>query len=70
MAGSRDPNAVSDRPALERELTRLKRQHAEMAKALDLANERVQELESARDQALDRIEWAIDSLHNVRDHGQ
>ena len=71
MAEKKDPSPMSERlPALERELTRLKRLNAEMARALETANARVQELESARDLALDRIDWAIDSLHNVLDQDQ
>ena len=56
--------------ALERELLRLRQQNMEMVQALADANQRVHELESARDLAIDRIEWAIDSLHTVLDQGQ
>lgn len=54
-------------PALERELVRLRKEHAEAVRALAVANDRLRELELARDAALDRIDWAIDSLHNVMD---
>ena len=71
MAEKKDPSPMSERlPALEKELTRLKRLNADMALALETANARVQELESARDLALDRIDWAIDSLHNVLEQDQ
>ena len=71
MAEKKDRSPMSERlPALEKELTRLKRLNADMALALETANARVQELESARDLALDRIDWAIDSLHNVLDQDQ
>jgi hypothetical protein len=43
---------------LERERDRLK---GELAEALA----RIVRLEAARDQAVNRIDWAIDSLHNV-----
>jgi len=43
---------------LERERDRLK---GELAEALA----RITRLEEARDQAVNRIDWAIDSLHNV-----
>ena len=62
---------MSDRlPALEKELAKLRKQHADAVRDLAVANERVRELESARDQAMDRIDWAIDSLHNVIDQTQ
>lgn len=57
-------------PSLEKELVRLRKEHAEAVRALSAANDRVRELEAARDQALDRIDWAIDSLHNVIDQTQ
>ena len=44
--------------SLERERDRLK---GELADALA----RITRLEEARDQAVNRIDWAIDSLHNV-----
>ena len=62
---------MSDRlSALEKELTRLRRENAGMTQALAEAAQRVQDLESARDVALDRIEWAIDSLHTAVDQEQ
>jgi predicted nucleic acid-binding Zn-ribbon protein len=56
--------------ALERELVRLRREHADAVRQLADANNRLRELEAARDLALDRIDWAIDSLHNVIDQRQ
>jgi predicted nucleic acid-binding Zn-ribbon protein len=70
MTERKDSNTMSERlSALEKELARVRRQNADMERALDDAKQRVIELESARDQALDRIDWAIDSLHNVLDQG-
>ena len=56
--------------ALESELSRLRKEHADMVRQLATAQSRVSELEHARDDALDRIDWAIDSLHNVLEQGQ
>ena len=71
MAERKEQNAMSERlSALEKELARLRRQNADMARDLETANRRVQDLESARDFALDRIDWALDSLHNVLEEGQ
>ena len=71
MAERKEPLPMSERlPALEKELARLRKAHADMARDLEVAHGRVRELEAARDHALDRIEWAIDSLHNVLDQGQ
>lgn len=62
---------MSDRlPALEKELVRLRQEHAEAVRALAAANDRVRELEAARDLAMDRIDWAIDSLHTIIDQRQ
>ena len=71
MAERKDTDAMSERlSALEKELARLRRQNADLARDLAVAGGRVRELEAARDQAMDRIDWAIDSLHNVLDQGQ
>ena len=71
MAERKDTDAMSERlSTLEKELARLRRQNADLARDLAVAGERVRELEAARDQAMDRIDWAIDSLHNVLDQGQ
>jgi phage shock protein A len=43
---------------LERENTRLQQQ-------LEEANERVARLEESRSEAVNRIDWVIDSLHNI-----
>jgi predicted RNase H-like nuclease (RuvC/YqgF family) len=71
MAERKDTNAMSERlSALEKQLTQLKRQNSDMARALEAAGQRVRELEAARDQAMDHIDWAIDSLHTVVDREQ
>ncbi len=56
--------------ALEKELVRVRKEHADATRALAAANDRLRELEASRDLALDRIDWAIDSLHNVIDQRQ
>jgi len=48
--------------SLERECERLKSQLAE-------ANERIAALEQRRAEAVNRIDWVIDSLHNVLANG-
>ena len=48
--------------SLERECERLKTQLAE-------ANERIAALEQRRAEAVNRIDWVIDSLHNVLENG-
>ena len=48
--------------SLERECERLKTQLAE-------ANERVAALEQRRAEAVNRIDWVLDSLHNVLENG-
>ena len=71
MAERKDPNVMSERlSALEKELVRLRKHNADLARDLDTTGQRVRELEAARDQAMDRIDWAIDSLHNVLEQGQ
>ena len=71
MVERKEQIPMSDRlPALEKELVRLRKEHAEAVRALAIANDRLRELETARDFALDRIDWAIDSLHNVIDQRQ
>jgi predicted nucleic acid-binding Zn-ribbon protein len=68
MIERKETITMSERlPALEKELVRLRKEHADAVRALAAANERLRELEAARDQALDHIDWAIDSLHNVMD---
>ena len=71
MVERKEPIPMSERlPALEKELLRLRKEHADAIRALAVANDRLRELEAARDLALDRIDWAIDSLHNVIDQRQ
>jgi uncharacterized coiled-coil DUF342 family protein len=48
--------------ALERERDKLKNQLKE-------AEERIKRLEESRTEAVNRIDWVIDSLHNVLDSG-
>ncbi len=59
--GGLAPAAASDQVArLEAECQRLSAE-------LDAARARIEEMEQARKQALDRIAWTIDSLHNLLD---
>lgn len=46
-------------------VTALKREREQLKAELVEARARIAELEKARKDALDRIDWAIDSLHNV-----
>lgn len=45
-------------------ITDLQQQRDRLETELATARVRIVELEAARDQALDRIAWVIDSLHN------
>ena len=58
VAGADDPAARIR--VLETEQERLKQD-------LETARARIKMLELARDQALNRIDWVIDSLHNLSD---
>jgi phage shock protein A len=51
-------SAASRIKTLERENTRLQQQ-------LEEANERIARLEESRSEAVNRIDWVIDSLHNI-----
>lgn len=57
-AASTRNNGLNALEAVERERDQLK---AQLSEALA----RIAKLEKARDEALNRIDWAIDSLHNV-----
>jgi hypothetical protein len=71
VAEHKEQDAMAERlDTLERDIARLRRQNADMVRDLEAANQRVRELESARDFALDRIDWALDSLHTVLEEGQ
>ena len=48
-------------------IKRLEADNVRLAKALKDADARIADLERQRDNALDRIEWVIDSLHSLRD---
>lgn len=62
-AGSDAAERLAQRiKSLERERDRLKAQLAE-------ANGRVAQLEQRRAEAVNRIDWVIDSLHNVLESG-
>lgn len=60
-AGSEEPRAAPEADqtaALKAEMERLRAE-------LDAARDAIASLEQARDQALDRIAWITDSLHNL-----
>jgi hypothetical protein len=66
-AGGNGSSEADDRSSgrtrqLERECDRLKEQLAE-------AQERIVRLEQSRTEAVNRIDWVIDSLHNVLEKG-
>lgn len=63
-AAPKEAKRKSESPlaALERERDQLKAQ-------LDDARAAIAKLEHAREEALNRIDWAIDSLHNVLESG-
>lgn len=68
MADSKNMSVLKARlQTLETELGRTARDRDQAKHALDAAQSRITELEDARDQALNRIDWAIDSIHNVLD---
>ncbi len=46
-------------------VARLEAEKAELAAKLTAARERIVALERQRDEALNRIEWVIDSLHTL-----
>lgn len=46
-------------------VTALEREREDLRKELVEARARIAELEKARKEALDRIDWAIDSLQNI-----
>lgn len=52
-------------PASAGDVDALRMQVAELERQLKAAQGRVADLEQLRAQALNRIDWAIDSLHNV-----
>ena len=56
---------VAELPASS--IKRLEADNVRLAKALKDADARIADLERQRDNALDRIEWVIDSLHSLRD---
>lgn len=65
---TRHPNGQSGgQTGREDEAAALSRRVAELERELAAARQRVADLESLREQALNRIDWAIDSLQNVLD---
>ena len=61
-AAGRESGQAAD--VLER-LRELEALNARLQAELAAARARITELEAARDQAIDRIAWVIDSLHNL-----
>lgn len=56
---------VAAAPAVARTLEEAERECARLKVELAAAKARIAELEAMRKQALDRVEWAIDSLHSL-----
>lgn len=48
-------------------LAEVRRQRDEARQALAAAEHRIAELESRNEQAVNRIDWVIDSLHTLKD---
>ena len=48
-------------------IKRLEAECVQLAKSLKDSQARIADLERQRDNALDRIEWVIDSLHSLRE---
>jgi len=61
-AGAAQEHGANRVKTLERECDRLKTQ-------LEEAHERITRLEQSRSEAVNRIDWVIDSLHNVLEKG-
>lgn len=49
------------------DVARLSARVVELERDLAAARQQISDLEALREQALNRIDWAIDSLHNVLD---
>lgn len=56
---------TGDADDLETRLQQLESERDELARRLQLAEERVRLLEERQKAVLDRIDWVIDSLHNA-----
>ena len=67
VAAAAKPRAASGAgtPASSSEVEALRKQVVELERQLKAAQGRVADLEQLRTQALNRIDWAIDSLNNV-----
>lgn len=52
---------------LEAEVKSLRNERDTLAKELEAARGQISELESAQTDAINRIDWVIDSLHNLMD---
>ncbi|MCH9764510.1 MAG: hypothetical protein K0U34_00755 [Alphaproteobacteria bacterium] len=55
--------------ASENRLEKLQRERDEARRLLAAAEQRIKELESTQDQVVNRIDWVIDSLHNLKQDG-
>ena len=64
-AKTRPAPVGSARPSRDGDTARMAERIAELERDLAAARQRVADLEALRAQALNRIDWAIDSLHNV-----
>lgn len=61
------PAPAEARPARDTDVAMLSARIAELERELAQAQQRLSEFEALRAQAINRIDWAIDSLHNVLD---
>ncbi len=70
LAANRPQAAAPKMPAspdLSARIKALEDERDQLARELEVAKLRVAALEQAREQALNRIDWVIDSLHNLQD---
>jgi len=59
------PTAASKRSVANGKLEALERERDQLKEQLADAMAQIARLQAARDEAVNRIDWAIDSLHNV-----
>jgi hypothetical protein len=62
--GNTGPAPVTDLAQSSR-IKSLERDNARLQQQLEEANERILRLEESRTEAVNRIDWVIDSLHNI-----
>jgi chromosome segregation ATPase len=65
----RAPAAAKKGQSVEVRLAAVERQREELTAELEVARQRITVLEAQRRQAVDRIDWVIDSLQHVVESG-